>query len=599
MEALKALGQYEILEEISQGSITTIYRAYQPSLKRIVLIKKLHQKLVSEPDIRERFFREAQVCAQISHPNIVAVYDFHSSLEAAYLVLEYISGKNLTELMANEPLPLEVAFVVILDILRGLEYAHEKGVVHRDLKPDNILVSESAQVKISDFGLAALEGATTLTRQGMVVGTPAYMSPEQAAGKKVDKRSDIFSLGITFFEMLTGLNVYRTDSLTECIRKIISDPAPRLSDYRVDLPIQLEKSLNKMLQKNPAKRASDCKELYEEFESIAATADIAPDRNYLKGFIHKREDYSTTAIRVSTTTTRRRFKLNNVYMILGVLIVIVGFIVVFRYKSVLNKDKFTKSIPTDTSEIFGISDTSAVAALMNIADSTLVGESSISPASLEETIHQNNEENPPALSSTGSESNQYEYAQSKDNTAENTVERTMEPATGQPFESTDEAIADNKLPESAEAVEIEIPGLLTINCFPWAEVYLDERLLGQPPFPKPFEVSSGEHTLHFTRPDYPLVSKIVNVKPGEKLNVEMNLWNHLGVLQINTMNTWAEIWVDGSLIDRTPRADPLVLSLGTHKIELKNPDYKTWEKVIEFDQGSAEPLVLAVTLNPL
>ncbi|NQS98610.1 MAG: serine/threonine protein kinase [candidate division Zixibacteria bacterium] len=585
MDALKALGQYEIFEEISHGSITTIYKAYQPSLKRTVLIKKLHRKLVSEPDIRERFYREAQVCAQISHPNIVAVYDFHSSVEAAYLVLEYIPGKNLAELMANEPLPLEVAFIIMLEIFRGLEYAHEMGVVHRDMKPDNIMISESAQVKVSDFGLAALEGATTLTRQGMVVGTPAYMSPEQAAGKKVDKRSDIFSLGVTFFEMLTGINVYKADSLTECIRKIISDPAPRLSDYRVDLPIQLEKLLNKMLQKNPAKRADNCGELFEELESIAVNADMTPDKKYLKGFIQKREEYSTTSIRVSTSTARRRFRLNTVYLVLGVLIVIIALVMVIRYNLFPQEDEITESITADAGDISGVSDTSAMAALMNIIDST------------EEDIHQGDEETTPESNDLGIESPQEEYSRSAEDLAEEIVPPSKETVIEHPLESANEGSEEDNIPEAVEAVSI--PGLLTITCFPWADVYLDERLLGQPPFAKPFEVLPGEHTLYFTRPDYPLVNKIVDVKPGEKLNIEMNLWNHLGVLKISTVNTWAEIWVDGMLVDRTPRADPLVLSLGEHTIELKNPDYKTWEKVIKFDLGSEEPIVMAVALDPL
>lgn len=585
MDALKALGQYETLEEISHGSITTIYKAYQPSLKRTVLIKKLHQKLVSEPDIRERFFREAQVCAQISHPNIVAVYDFHSSVEAAYLILEYIPGKNLAELMANEPLPLEVAFIIMLEIFKGLEYAHEKGVVHRDMKPDNILISESAQVKVSDFGLAALEGATTLTRQGMVVGTPAYMSPEQAAGKKVDKRSDIFSLGVTFFEMLTGINVYKADSLTECIRKIISDPAPRLSDYRVDLPIQLEKLLNKMLQKNPAKRADNCGELFEELESIAVDADMTPDKKYLKGFIQKREEYSTTTIKVSTSTARRRFRLNTVYLVLGVLIVIIALVMVIRYNSFPQKDEITESITADTGDTSGVSDTSAMSALMNTVDSIGVD------------IHQGDEETTPKSNDLGIESPQEEYSRSAEDLAEEIVPPSKETMIEQPLESANEGSEEDNIPGAAEAVSI--PGLLTITCFPWADVYLDERLLGQPPFPKPFEVLPGEHTLYFTRPDYPLVNKVVGVKPGEKLNIEMNLWNHLGVLKISTVNTWAEIWVDGMLVDRTPRSDPLVLSLGEHTIELKNPDYKTWEKVIKFDLGSEEPIVMAVALDPL
>ena len=300
------IGQYEVLEELSHGSITSVYKAYQPSLKRNVLIKRLHQKLVNEADIRDRFFREAQVCAKINHPNIVSVYDFSSSKDGTYLILEYVSGNSLAEVLTGQPMALEVAMSITLEILKGLKYAHDKGVIHRDVKPDNLLLSENGLVKVSDFGLAVFEGAATLTQQGMVVGTPAYMSPEQASGKKLERNSDIFSQGIVLFEMLTGVNPYKGESLSACIKKIISNPSPKLSDYRGDLPIQLEKILNKMLEKNSGKRYQDCGEIIDELKLIDLGDEIAPSREIIQDFYHQRENYTKAPVKVTSTISQRQ-----------------------------------------------------------------------------------------------------------------------------------------------------------------------------------------------------------------------------------------------------------------------------------------------------
>ncbi len=582
------IGQYEILEELSHGSITSVYKAYQPSLKRTVLVKRLHQKLVNEADIRDRFFREAQVCAQISHPNIVSVYDFSSSVDGTYLILEFVSGNSLAEVLNGQPFPLEVAIAMIIEMLKGLKFAHDKGVIHRDIKPDNLLLSESGLVKVSDFGLAIFEGATTLTQQGMVVGTPAYMSPEQASGKKLDKTSDIFSLGIVFFEMLTGVNPYKTDSLSGCIKKIISDPSPKLSAYRSDLPIQSEKILNKMMEKNISKRFQDCAEIIDEIKAIDLGIEVASNREIIQEFYHQRDNYITAPVKITSTISQRqtvnRWYRSGLITALLIIVIFVSYKVFDQYfgENEISGDGQTESILDidNRPEELGaaIENTDSLGNMAGlIMDRDIIPEDPPVRDQVIGDVQTRQEEN--------SIPSPVRYADDSQNESGPIVELPAQ-------------IDFEQIEDADEETQIVEPGKLVVNCFPWADVFLDDRALGQPPFAEPFSIEPGYHQLFFIRPDYPIVTKSIEIEPGKKLSVDMKLWEHLGVLRISTLNTWAEIWINGEFKDRTPRAHPLILPLGRHQLELRNPDFDTYVRELVFVEGSVEPLVIAVDLNP-
>lgn len=576
MEENRKIGQYEITAELSHGSITSVYKAYQPSLKRQVLIKRLHQKLVNEADIRERFNREAQVCAQINHPNIVSIFDFQSGEEGTYLVMEFISGSSLGELLKGKPFPISTAVTVMTELLKGLRYAHEKGVIHRDIKPDNILLSETGQVKISDFGLAIFEGATSLTMQGMVVGTPAYMSPEQASGRKMERNSDIFSMGIVFFEMLTGVNPYKADSFSLILKRIISDPAPRLEDYLDEYPEQLDKIMNRMLEKNPGRRYQNCEEILEDFKLVEIDRTDKSDKEIVKDlFRGEGLQKASQTVKLASSITRRRRKLRN-YLIGGAGIIIIAVFILY----VVAKNYRTDAIkPAD---MFA-QDTASIADA--IAEDTLKSEP-------QDDKYQD-------LKTAGKNEIDSAEDKRKQNTlqggvAEKEVDKP-EKAVILPSSGTEVKPIDV---QEEKRENLNSPGELTITCFPWANVYIDDILVGQPPFAKPFPLSPGDHRLQFIRPDYPMISKHIYMNPGEKIILEMNLWEHVGVLKVSTLNAWAEIWIDGKLIDRTPRADPIIMSLGKHSIELRNPDFQIFQRELEFKEGDGQAEVLAVTLIP-
>lgn len=201
------LGRYEIIGEIGQGAMGVVYKATDPLIDRIVAIKTITLSLALDEreEYEARFYQEAKAAGRLSHPNIVTIYDVGRSGDVAYIAMEFLQGRELRDILNDKQLlPVDQVIDIVTQVAMGLDYAHEHGIVHRDIKPSNIMVSRDAHVKITDFGIARMASAGVRTQTGMVLGSPKYMSPEQVMGKQTDQRSDIFSLGVMLYEMLTG-----------------------------------------------------------------------------------------------------------------------------------------------------------------------------------------------------------------------------------------------------------------------------------------------------------------------------------------------------------------------------------------------------------
>jgi serine/threonine protein kinase len=219
-------------EKINESSFTCVYRAFDTVLQRRVLLKVLHKHLASDPDIHQRFLREARACAALRSEHIVQVYELIEYEGAPAILMEYVEGASLKNLIAEgKTQSLKFTRKVALHTLRGLVAAHAKGIIHRDIKPGNILVTGDGTLKVSDFGLASVAFVPTVTTQGMVLGTPAYMSPEQIRHEEIDQRSDLFSLGATLIEVLTGDRLFDGNSYAECAKKILTFKADALDHY--------------------------------------------------------------------------------------------------------------------------------------------------------------------------------------------------------------------------------------------------------------------------------------------------------------------------------------------------------------------------------
>ena len=278
------IGKYEILEEVGRGSMGTVYSAYDPFTDNNVAIKLAHSELLTNEDGRAKFvrlfFNEAHATSVLNHPNILRVYDANVEDDYYYLVMELIPEvTTLTSFCkADRLLPLRDIISVVYHAAKALDYAHRQGIIHRDVKPTNLLQTKSRQLKLADFSVALINRDDyEETHIGGLMGSPLYMSPEQITEHEVSSNTDIFSLGIVMFELLTGHHPFRTDNINVLISNISTKPLPPLSDFRNDVPVELQVVLNKMVAKDPADRyrmgldlASDLARIFKELGQVNA-----------------------------------------------------------------------------------------------------------------------------------------------------------------------------------------------------------------------------------------------------------------------------------------------------------------------------------------
>jgi tetratricopeptide (TPR) repeat protein/tRNA A-37 threonylcarbamoyl transferase component Bud32 len=266
----RTLGGYRIIEQIGRGGMAIVYKAYEPALDRYVAIKVLPQYFAHDKDFAARFEREAKAVAQLDHPNILPIYGAGYDADLNYIVMRYVEAGTLKAMLA-EPLDLKTSAYILGQIGRALEYAHRRGMVHRDVKPANVLMADDNWVLLTDFGLARMvESSVQLTKSGVGVGTPAYMSPEQGQGKKVDARTDVYSMGVVLYEMVTGKVPYDADTPMAIVIKHISAPLPLPRQAVPGLPESVERVILKAMAKTADDRFQTALEMVEALDKAVA-----------------------------------------------------------------------------------------------------------------------------------------------------------------------------------------------------------------------------------------------------------------------------------------------------------------------------------------
>lgn len=294
---MDSIGKYEILEKIGTGGFGTVYKAYDPFIKRFVAIKTCTS---DEEEVRKRFFQEAEISGNLQHRNVVTVYDFGTQEGLPYLIQEFLTGEDLDrKIKRKELIPDAEKVLFLVQIARGLEYAHSKGVVHRDIKPANIRILEDGTAKIMDFGIAKLaQRSSGLTQTGMTLGTAAYLAPEQIRGERVDQRTDIFSFGVMAYEMLTGERPFQAEAISGVLYQILNAKPKAVTASWSGCPPDLASVVDRCLEKDPGKRFANCQELLRDLDVVLRRMRVQrrPSDDMM----------STAAMRSATTSAMRQ-----------------------------------------------------------------------------------------------------------------------------------------------------------------------------------------------------------------------------------------------------------------------------------------------------
>ncbi|RMF02087.1 MAG: serine/threonine protein kinase, partial [Chloroflexi bacterium] len=270
----KQLGKYRIKKRVGAGSMADVYLAYQPGLDRDVALKIINPQLADNPHFLDRFQNEAKIVAGLQHPNIVPVYDFDMQDNTFYMVMQFVAGTNLNQHLLElhrqgQTMPPADVLRLFKPVLQAVDYAHRQGVAHLDLKPANVLLTPDMQPILVDFGLSQMVGAGELSGQNMIVGTPAYMSPEQGAGSPGDTRSDIYALGVMLYEMVTGAPPFTADTAISLILKHLDDPLPPPRAVNPAVPPAIEQIIQRAMEKQPDRRYQTAQAMLAALEAVS------------------------------------------------------------------------------------------------------------------------------------------------------------------------------------------------------------------------------------------------------------------------------------------------------------------------------------------
>ena len=284
---LKQLGRYRIKEELGRGAMGVVYKAHDPVLDRTVALKtiSLDDAEQDREEYQARFFQEAKAAARLNHPALITIYDFGEEDELDYMAMELLSGSELSERMEKSSVSIREAVSIAEQVADGLGFAHDSGVIHRDIKPGNIMLLSRGRVKIMDFGIARLKVSDIKTHLGTRLGTPKYMSPEQVGGSALDHRTDIFSLGIVLYEMLTGVKLFSGETLTQILHNVANVEPPPPSQIKPEVSPLLDLVVKRAMEKKPSARyasawemADDLRQCLQELEPALEHQEVADSR---------------------------------------------------------------------------------------------------------------------------------------------------------------------------------------------------------------------------------------------------------------------------------------------------------------------------------
>jgi len=532
---VKKISKYQVFTELQYGPITRVFKALQPELQRIVLVKQLNPDLVADIDLVERFKQEGLILAKINSPNVITIFDFGFEDDVPFLVTEFVEGYSLAELIKQQgQLPWDIALFILQQLAQGLSTLHQRKILHQDIKPENIFISNEGEVKLGDLGFS-----TSIDQAAQQIqGTPAYLSPEVVLGSPVDFRSDQYSLGLVGYEILTGENPYAADDIQKIFNRITNIKPVSVHSVRREVPGELSDIISKATARNPDERHKSVKHFHQELENLKISHKIQVNADSLIAFLGDPENYQITELISNDKSTKliqipeKRWR-----AIFAAGVVMAGIILIIFFKSLNNGFSLFHNAP-DTTKIVNTPDDNQNMSPKNIQEKLSIKQTNEMP----EIVHLKEEK-------------------------KGTVEVII------PIDTSTMVITPI----------IERDSII-INSDPRAVVFHKDDSLGITPFTFFFKNQNEHLEIDFKAPGFPAVRKTVTVSDLVAHNIHINLWKEVGYLGIS-IRPWGELWIDSDSIDVSPIERLIILTPGNHKITARHPSFKDVTLLINIAVG--------------
>ena len=524
---MRKISKYQLFTELQHGPVTRIYKAIQPELQRVVLMKQLNPELINDVELVERFKQEGLILAKINSPHVITIFDFGFDNDVPFLVTEFIEGNTLAEMIQQHgALPFDIGLFILQQLAYGLIAIHNQNIIHQDIKPGNIFVSTEGEVKLGDLGFSV----PLDHRDQHIQGTPAYLAPEIVEGLPADFQSDLYSLGLVGYEMLTGENPFAADEVSTILNRVVSLKPISVHAVRTEVPEKFSLLIAKLTARNPDERFQTAKELSRELEELKISSGIKVDGNSLINFLQNPNHYQISQIipqeRLEQPIQKSK---RGKRTVLAVGLITFGLIIFFMIK------------------------------LMDLNFSFSSGKKDTTQTAIEPNLSQLKNQNDIPIDSNEN-SNKPEAYNSKENSRKSTLRKDVIADTLNIF---------NTIMDKLDTI--------VVTSDPKAFVFHQEDSLGITPISLVLDSKQETVEIEFRTPGFPGIRKTVTIVDQAAQKIHINLWKEVGYLDINII-PWGQIWIDGDSIDISPISHPIVLAPGNHRLMIRHPSLK---KVIE------------------